>query len=494
LRNVSSSRIELTLPSNEKRDIYVVTTSHANGQRVTISSPSMRLSALQREEESENTTFSRVVPQKVVAFNAHPPAKELQEQEGIQKRLLSQRTYTQEDEERFFVEYFDSSGNSRTAELDATAKKVISNIQTSYGTKTLVVWVANSEFNDGSSLSSGSITQEMVDELANIFLTSGNDNDIYDWDTNLYGAEWGDDAQNYDRYVIANEDTVHILIYDMQIDNMAGFFFAKDNYVRSKEATSNEKIMFYVNSRMYGKGDEESKKETFTTLVHEFQHMINFYQRWLKKDIQDPTWFNEMLSETTEDIIATKIEYKGPRNVDPDDGSAGESGNTGGRYPYFNRYNYYPVTVWFGDIDDYGRVSAFGAFLIRNYGGASFLHTLFNSNNTGRDAIVEATKEKDFNTVLNKWGAGVMLSDKINLYEGMPQYNFGDFKESTLNNITYKMGSINFFNYIPNPSYKTDITAYKDANIYTKIGEDLSGKVYISVDIQEGGDITIITK
>ncbi len=493
IKNVTHATIELTIPQGESKDIYLVTTSHFNNQEITISSSLTTPYSLRQTPTQKEKKRHLITPNKVVNFNAHLPKKK-HSQKKIEQRILSQRVYTQEQQERFFVEYFNSSGNSDTYEINATAKKVISNINTPYGKKTLVIWVANSEFDDETLLSNGTISQTMIDELADIFLKDGEDNDIYEWDTNLYGAEWGDDARSYDSSVIANENTIHILIYDMQIDTLAGFFYAKDNYLRSSEPSSNEKIMFYVNARLYGKGDEASKKETFTTLVHEFQHMINFYQRWLKKDIQDPTWFNEMLSETTEDIIATKIKYYGPRNVDPDDGSAGESGNRGGRYPYFNKYNYYPVTSWFGDIDDYGRASAFGAFLIRNYGGAQFLHNLFNSNTTGREALVKITQEKDFNTILNRWGAAVMLSDKIDLAQDLPQYNFGDFKETTLNNITYKMGSINFFNYIPKPTFKDEITAYKDANIYTKIGENLSGKVLISVDIEKGGDVTIIAK
>ena len=493
IKNVSNTNIKVTIPSNQTRDIYLVTTSHFDNQQITISSPSMRLNSARKISTSKELP-NIFTPLKIVKFNENLPKKEKKASSSLNKRIFLARSYSQDTQERFYVEYFNSDGSSRTYETTATVKKIVKNVSTRYGRKNLVVWIANDDFDDGSFYSEGTISQEMIDDLANIFLTPGDDNDIYDWDTNIFGPEWGDDARDYDKNVISNENTIHILIYDMKIDNMAGFFFAKDNYLRSKEPYSNEKIMFYVNARMYGKGDEDSKKETFTTLAHEFQHMINFYQRWLKKDILDPTWFNEMLSETTEDLLSTKIRYKGPRNVDPDDGSAGPAGNRGGRFPYFNQYNYYPVTAWFGDIDDYGRVSAFGTFLVRNYGGAEFLHKLFYSNKTGKEALVNTTKEKDFNTILNKWGAGVMLSDKINLKPKMPQYNFGDFKETTLNNITYKMGSINFFNYIPNPTYKTNIRAYKDANIYTKIGNNLKGDVYISVKMDRGGDITIIAK
>jgi hypothetical protein len=493
IKNVKQADIEVDIPRDKKKSIYVVSTSHFN-QSVSLSATNARLTNRVIEDKKEQNTSKAkaffITPKKILDIRENPPKKIVESNQTASTKRLSRnfRTYYPEDEESFYVEIFDENSNSQTYQIRATAKRVISNVSTAFGNKNLVIWVSNYD------LDRGVITQSMVDDLANIFLKEGPDNDIYDWVTNIFGPEWGDDATRYASNLIPNENTIHILIYDMGIEYLAGFFYSQDNYTRSSQPYSNEKIMFYVNSQMYGKGDEASKKETFTTLDHEFQHMINFYQRWVKRNLKDPTWFNELLSETTEDLLSTKIGYKGPRNVDPDDGSAGEPGNDGGRYPYFNKYNYYPVTIWTNNIDDYGRVSALGTFLIRNYGGARFLHDLFYTNATAQEAVTTATQEPNFNTVLQKWGTGVMLSDKTNLEPSLPQYNFGDFKETTLKNITYKMGSINFFNYVPNPTFLSRLNAYKEANIYTKVGDNLSGKIRISVDMTQGGDVAVIVK
>ena len=57
----------------------------------------------------------------------------------------------------------------------------------------------------------------MVDALAAGFLRPGNDNDIYDWVTAIFGDPWGphDDAA-----LIPAEyaEQVHILIYDISDD------------------------------------------------------------------------------------------------------------------------------------------------------------------------------------------------------------------------------------------------------------------------------------
>jgi len=280
----------------------------------------------------------------------------------------------------------------------------------------------------------------------------------------------------------------------MHTNGLAGYFWAKDNFKKTKIKASNEKIMFYINSELYSKDE----KETFTTLAHEFQHMIHFYHRTVMHDLNDNTWFDEMMSETTEDLVATKLKYHGPRNVDYRDGTAGYSGNTGGRYPNFNRYNYLSLTNWGNSVVDYSKVSSFGAFLLRNYGGSSggakVLHDMMYSTSSNEQAVLDATGESSFENLLNKWAEGVILSDVDDLDNSKPRYNFGDFKTTTFDGITYKLGSINFFNYSPKPKMLSSNTLNKDANLYYKVGSNLSGKVKIDVNIEKGGDVIIIAK
>jgi len=86
-------------------------------------------------------------------------------------------------------------GSEKGSSTDATLKKVVSNISTANGDKTLNIWVSDDSFGAGCSLAK-CVTQEMVDALADEFLKVGSDNDIYDWVTNIYGEEWGDDVQS----------------------------------------------------------------------------------------------------------------------------------------------------------------------------------------------------------------------------------------------------------------------------------------------------------
>jgi hypothetical protein len=205
-----------------------------------------------------------------------------------------------------------------------------------------------------------------------------------------------------------------------------------------------------------------------------------------------------MLSEATEDLIATKIEHIGPRGVDPYDGSAGDTDNTKGRYPLFNNTNDISLTQWQSRLESYSNVNAFGAFLTRNYGGAQVLHDIVDydkKNTTAIDAIEYAT-DKDFGTLLQEWGEAVILSSLENP-EDLPTYNTGDFTDIAYGNSVYSFGSINFFNYSPQPKLHTGNSNLKvepEANLYYLIGTNISNDINISISLGINTKAVLIAK
>jgi hypothetical protein len=264
--------------------------------------------------------------------------------------------------------------------------------------------------------------------------------------------------------------------------------------------------MFYTDAVMFANGediwdiDDPWPKEMVSTLAHEFQHMINFYQKRILLDTDTDTWINEMLSESTEDLVATKIQHIGPRAVDYFDGSAGEPGNTNGRYPLFNANNTLSLTAWNGQLADYSKVNAFGAYLLRNYGGAKLFHDIMHNGFEDEQAVVDAVNKspegsgKTFANLLSEWGIAVMLSDHEYLVD-VPFYNTGDFTLSTYNNSTYELGSINFFNYIPLPTIHTTAgTVEAKGNYYYKIGDNLTGDITLSLQLNGKTEATLIAK
>ncbi len=398
----------------------------------------------------------------------------------------------------------------------AHAKKVISNVETPMGSKSLVVWVSDNSFGEGCE-KSRCVTQEMVDALAPRFLQDGNDNDIYEWVTAIYGEEWDNDASQHNTNVIPETNVIHILLTDIQEDNdpdhgYTGMFWSKDLLKKSTKSSSNEETMFYMDAVMFANGidgewsiDDPMPMEIVNTLIHEFQHMIHFYQKnlLLTDGVRTDSWINEMLSMATEDFVAVKADTKGPRAVSSDRGDAGDPGITWGYYPVFNQNNTNPVTSMKHGLASYSSVSAFGSYLTRNFGGAQLLHDIVHNSYTDERAIEEAVnknrrwKKRDLTTgdLIREWGIAVLLSDHENIRNRTERYNIGDFFYNEYNGIDFLQGSINFYNYEPQPEVFTEMQPIQpDANFYYKIGDDLTGNVKFSISKESDMDVTLIIK
>ncbi len=421
-----------------------------------------------------------------------------------------------------FCTNIDRNTGDCTNKTNATARKVLSNIHTQFGKKTLNIWVSDDSFGIGCPKAK-CVTQAMVDTLANSFLKAGDDNDIYDWDTNIFGEEWGDDASSQYSALISDNNEITILLTDIDNDNspsggIIGYFYPKDTFKKSELNGSNERMMLYADAVMFANTDGDGfwQKEMYSTLAHEFQHMIHYYQKTIlltdpDSGDEEDTWINEMLSETMEDLIATKIQHIGPRGVDPNDGSAGSDGNTKGRYALFNENNTLSLIENSGPIDqdtgqptfginDYSKVSAFGTFLTRNYGGAKILHDIMKNNKLHEDAVMYAihkvpgNESKTFDEMLKEWGVAVLLSDQDNLDPNKPTYNTGDFTPTTYKHSTYELGSINFFNYGPQPYFSNCSSIQAGANCYYKVGDNLTGTVTIDLSLGADAEATLIAK
>jgi len=409
------------------------------------------------------------------------------------------------DSQVFYMERFSSDTN-----ITATAKSVTT-VDTSFGPKTLNIWVEDSSFGSGCPKSK-CVTQEMVDALAETFMTDNSDNDIYDWVTSVFGEEWGS-STTYDN-IIPEDNNITILLTDIGNDNsdnggVVGYFYAKDNIKKSDMSGSNERVMFYIDSVMYAHGDGTWEKDDYfpqmilSTLAHEFQHMIHYYQKNVLREIEGgtDTWINEMISESVEDLVSIKLENPGPRNVDYSRGDAGPTSNANGRYPDFNNNNDRSLVQKdsYGVID-YSLSSSFGAYLLRNYGGAKVLHDILHNDMSDEAAIVYAVQQhangagKTFDQILHEWGVAVLLSKRDDVAaDSAYLYNQGDFISTTYNSITYNLGSINFFNYSPPPTLSSSMSSVNPkANYYYKVGENLTGDVMVTIEDTAELNVSIV--
>lgn len=255
-------------------------------------------------------------------------------------------------------------------------------------------YTVTSKASSDPSLGSERVSRDFVETVADKFDT------MYPLIRNVFGKE-SDQLYDYgnQRWIPMNQlsDTgtkVNIVVYDIGADHskgnttgVLGYFYSKDyfqngchfNYEENTVAKySNEGKYFYVDA-FFSKTDPE---EMYSTLGHEFQHMVNFAQKAINNDLYPSTQFNEMLSMICEDIIIGKLGLsldKGPYN----------------RLPYFNgSYLYSGMEYREGlEVLSYATNYAFGAWLIRQFGGVPLISELSTCPYIDNDAIVHSVNK-----------------------------------------------------------------------------------------------------
>ena len=446
--------------SDEKGDLTVKGDSASQEPAAAAVAAARQLGPSPSSEQREPT------PAHITAFNQDPF--------GVRgKGAPSLRLFERPPAAPQFDGYGDTDGfynMDLTGVIPATCRKVVTGVPVAGGTRTLNIWVADDCWDGPPGLDGDRyylVNQAMVDELAVKFLTTGAFNDIYDWVTGMLGPEWG--PHGYGNLIPANNE-ITILLCDIAGDNRpggyVGYYWSKDNFVKGGDDNyldyySAERIMFTIDAVSFGCPEgswditDYWPEEILSTLAHEFQHMIHFYQRavLLHAMAGGDTWINEMASQVVEDLLSDKMNVLGPRGVDGADGSAGAAANGEGRLPLFNAFNDISLSDWGGtDIyASYSIVYAFGAWLARNYGGAMLLNRLMHCPLTGPASIeylveLATGASEQFPRLLQRWGTAQILSNATDAPPGYV-YNSGGFFGSNVGADTYQLGSINLYNY-----------------------------------------------
>ena len=470
------------------------------------------------------TDSSGHAPPWIVEFNNNPPRLEGYGGRRQVQRSQAQRAVAEGDRFTFVSQ----RGSTNTA-VPATVRRVVS-----AGSTTLAVWVADREWSATCRAPHQCMTREMVDAVAGRFLRPGAGNDIHDWVTDIFGAPWGPHDNSY---LIPAESAsqIHVLFLDIDGDGIPseewrtyGYFHGLHNYLRADDPAwlqaSNERLMFFMDAPLMAQRDGPTWEITdyypgslISTLAHEFQHMIHFYQKSIRRRAVSEAWLNEMASEVTQDLVADKIEADGPRGVAHDDPTAGAGGNARGRLGRYNFYNHIQVTDW-DSMDDTGKHYsinyALGAYLARNYGGAPLFGGIVGNGQSGVAAIETALRTQghadSFGDVLANWAVANLLSDD----PGAPspyRYNSGaSWSISRAGGETYRLGSINLYNhryyhgsgandYVDGPrlygfqQFSDGIRRDPHSNAYTTLGRT-TGTVGLRISSDSGMRIHVVVK
>lgn len=505
-------------------EVYLIatnTTGDLTSPRVRVDAPARSLQAADAGHRSQARPASPQAPDRpwVTEFNANPPlwrSGPVEPGHGLPDRQRADGTVAAGD--TFAFRDYDFAGD--IVEIPATARAVVTD-----GATTAAVWVADRDWGTCEEC----VSQEMADVVAHRFLAPGAGNDIHDWVTAIFGDPWGPHGSPA---LIPAESAaeIHVLVFDIEDDGfpepgdprIVGFFFGKDLFLQDPssafESASNERLMIYLDAPYLSHRDGSTWEVTdhapsiiIGTLAHEFQHMIHFYQKPILRDARAETWLNEMASEVAEDLVSEKMEANGPRGVAYDDPTAGQPWIERGRLPRYNVYNDMQVTAWAGLRANYSINYALGAYLARTYGGAELFGSIVRSELGGIAAIEGALSALghtvSFADVLADWAAATLLSDSTDAPAPL-RYNSGTWRSSQAGGVTFRLGSINLFNYrfsahsgrlrLEGP-YLHSIDAFNEreqpphSNMYTTLGRT-TGTVRLHVSATAGNRITVVVK
>lgn len=216
---------------------------------------------------------------------------------------------------------------------------------------------------------------------------------------------------------ISTPEKIDILIFDIDKDSYKeaagdsyvskmGYFCYPDVFTEEAlssfgtEYKTNQSECFYIDTIFL----KNYPKKIYTTLVHEFQHLLNFINKVVNKDAVEmyETWYTEMLSQVAEEIFFPymKIDFKDSGPFE--------------KVCFFKYYGYlYGFFNWEEEciIQSYGNSYVFGSYLLHKY-GIGFIRAVAHSPNVNKTAVTEALRSSgsplDYTGAFYTWGKGVL--------------------------------------------------------------------------------------
>jgi hypothetical protein len=476
-----SNTAEINLSNLADNDVFVVRVNLSDSDVSASDTGTINNSIENHSIESLPTPYSEVLPQQRRHYDRTIPPIEASHKKAV--RAIPPQ---EGDKKLFWLDHGGYDFRQNEAVLRAVGEYCY-------------VWVATA--NDGGSGDDQiSITQAKDYQL--MF------DKLYALETNLFGYEEGGGPDGDGG--IDGDKKIHILIYDIEFDyypdsndfngtfgvaSTADRYSQEDldalgySYIRSNEAQIFYIDAFYANVRA---------TMMYKTLAHEFQHMI--YDNHKDDENDEHLWLNEMSSlmaenllfhpsfgleadDIMEDIYLTQI-----RNF----------------YVDFNKVSY---TDWDETYYQYSKVYVYGAYLVRNYGGARLIKAISNNAYNGEEAIGAALYElypSQFTTdykqnaamVFARFGEAIVYSC-ANVPDGV--HSIDKTVTDTLVGYTYSFPAINIWSYfhednlyrgpsIPQNWSNSDIKTY---GIVANRAKNISGDYTLTFTKPNDPDILI---
>lgn len=180
-----------------------------------------------------------------------------------------------------------------------------------------------------------------------------------------------------------------------------GFFRPNDEYSKAQVGTSNEGEILYMNAT-YFQGD---MYDGLATTAHEFQHMCNFNQKFVRDGAFTGTDELDTLNEG-QSVLAEEVTGFNLSSV-----NGGNSFLFACARAYLQNPQTYPFFTFANANADYGKGYLFHKYLYDRF-GAQMTHTIAASTGIGRENIESATGQP-FATLFREWGLANLLDPVV---------------------------------------------------------------------------------
>lgn len=242
-----------------------------------------------------------------------------------------------------------------------------------------VFFVKNGDFN---------ITKS---QLSSVFETLGNlfDEKIFPNITDILGKF---SYSKISEKLINCPKKVNIVVADLYYNwkesengGVYGYYWGADF---RKDYSCNQDAIIYLDSYFLSKSPES----IYSTMAHEFNHMLNYINKGLENILKYSTWYTEMLSALADAMFENYL----VENL------AEDQSITSSRIPYFNTWHNLGFSTWrsgteyypYGDVYiSYGNVFAFGNFLAKNYGGFELIKEIATNRYVDEESVVQAVRK-----------------------------------------------------------------------------------------------------
>lgn len=252
---------------------------------------------------------------------------------------------------------------------------------------------------------------------------------------------------------VDGDEKINLFITPLKEQGLFGYFDSTDVINEDNSPYSNKTDMLYINSNVFKKG-EVNEDAANGTLIHEFQHMVNFNNKVTlrlnnkKEPIYEDRWLDEGMSTYAEQL-----------------GGFGLPKNDLFSASYLSDFFDNPSKVQVITNDsglNYGASLLFVLYLVEQY-GEGVLNKLTISDKGGI-ANVEAVTGKEFNKLFRDWGTALLLS-------GSGKNKKFDFKSVNLHKSygQYNLDGINLSNIVENPNKKIGYNMFNWSINYLKI-------------------------